>query len=46
MAREFGSRSRPRTCVIGAGSSGLVAVKALSDQGLACDCFEETAEVA
>jgi hypothetical protein len=34
-----------KTCVIGAGSSGMVAVKALADAGLPCDCFEETGEV-
>jgi hypothetical protein len=31
--------------VIGAGSSGLVSVKALVDAGLSCVCFEETAEL-
>jgi dimethylaniline monooxygenase (N-oxide forming) len=35
----------PKACVIGAGSSGLVAVKALTDAGLPYDCFEETGEV-
>ena len=34
-----------RACVIGAGSSGMVAVKALVDAGIPCDCFEETGEV-
>lgn len=32
--------TRPRTCVIGAGSSGLVACKALADRGLNFSCFE------
>ena len=32
--------SAERVCVIGAGSSGIVAVKALLDAGLECDCFE------
>lgn len=30
----------PRVCVIGAGSSGLAAVKALRDRGLHVECFE------
>lgn len=34
------SLSPGRICVIGAGSSGLVAVKALKDAGLAFDCYE------
>jgi dimethylaniline monooxygenase (N-oxide forming) len=35
----------PRTCVIGAGSSGITAVKALSDRGLPFDCFEKSDRV-
>lgn len=34
--------SLPRTCIIGAGSSGITAVKALSDRGLPFDCFEKS----
>ncbi len=30
----------PRACVIGAGSSGITAVKALADRGIPFDCFE------
>jgi dimethylaniline monooxygenase (N-oxide forming) len=30
-----------QACIIGAGSSGLVAVKALRDAGVSFDCFEE-----
>ena len=38
---ESGQALAPtRICVIGAGSSGLVAVKALKDAGLAFDCYE------
>lgn len=38
---ESGQALSPtRLCVIGAGSSGLVAVKALKDAGLGFDCFE------
>lgn len=39
------SPNAPRACIIGAGSSGLVAVKALSDAGIAFDCFEESDRV-
>jgi dimethylaniline monooxygenase (N-oxide forming) len=35
----------PRTCVIGAGSSGIVVVKALVDAGVPFDCFEESDRV-
>jgi len=35
----------PRTCVIGAGSSGLPVVKALKDRGLPVTCFEKTPNV-
>lgn len=37
--------SPPRTCVIGAGSSGITAVKALDDRGLPFDCFEKSDRV-
>jgi dimethylaniline monooxygenase (N-oxide forming) len=36
---------KPKTCIIGAGSSGLVSVKALVDRGVPCDCFEESDRV-
>jgi dimethylaniline monooxygenase (N-oxide forming) len=32
----------PRACVIGAGSSGITAIKALDDQGIPFDCFEKS----
>jgi dimethylaniline monooxygenase (N-oxide forming) len=35
----------PRACVIGAGSSGITAVKALHDRGLPFDCFEKSDRV-
>jgi len=35
----------PKTCIIGAGSSGLVVVKALADAGVPFDCFEESDRV-
>jgi cation diffusion facilitator CzcD-associated flavoprotein CzcO len=35
----------PRTCVIGAGSSGLPVVKALADRGIPVTCFERTPHV-
>ncbi len=31
-----------RACIIGAGSSGMVAVKALKDAAVEFDCFEQT----
>jgi dimethylaniline monooxygenase (N-oxide forming) len=34
-----------KTCIIGAGSSGLVAVKALRDAGVPFDCYEESDRV-
>ena len=36
---------RTRSCVIGAGPSGLAAVKALADLGLSFDCFERSDRV-
>lgn len=35
----------PRTCVIGAGSSGIAVVKALCDRGVPFDCFEKSDQV-
>jgi dimethylaniline monooxygenase (N-oxide forming) len=35
----------PRVCVIGAGSSGIAAVKALTDRDIEFDCFEKSDEV-
>ncbi|HEV3071230.1 MAG TPA: NAD(P)-binding domain-containing protein [Solirubrobacteraceae bacterium] len=35
----------PKVCVIGAGSSGIAAVKALRDRGIAFDCFEKSDRV-
>jgi cation diffusion facilitator CzcD-associated flavoprotein CzcO len=35
----------PKTCVIGAGSSGLAVAKALVDAGIPFDCFEESDRV-
>jgi len=37
--------SLPRACVIGAGSSGIAAVKALVDRGIPFDCFEKSDRV-
>ncbi len=34
------TRTRPRTCVIGAGSSGIAAAKELHQRGIPFDCFE------
>jgi dimethylaniline monooxygenase (N-oxide forming) len=35
----------PRTCVIGAGSSGIAVAKALLDRGIPFDCFEKSDQV-
>ena len=35
----------PRACIIGAGSSGIAAVKALHARGIPFDCFEKSDEV-
>ena len=35
----------PSTCVIGAGSSGIAAVKALDERGLPVECFEKSDRV-
>jgi dimethylaniline monooxygenase (N-oxide forming) len=32
----------PRVCVIGAGSSGIAAAKALHERGIDFDCFEKS----
>jgi dimethylaniline monooxygenase (N-oxide forming) len=37
--------SLPRACVIGAGSSGITAVKSLADRGIPFDCFEKSDRV-
>ena len=36
---------QPRVCVIGAGSSGIAAVKALDERGFAVECFEKSDRV-
>lgn len=38
-------RALPRVCIIGAGSSGITAVKALSDRDIPFDCFERSDRV-
>jgi len=35
----------PKTCIIGAGSCGIAAVKALADAGIPFDCFEKSDRV-
>lgn len=37
--------SPPRACIIGAGSSGIAAVKALHERGIPFDCFETSNEI-
>jgi cation diffusion facilitator CzcD-associated flavoprotein CzcO len=43
--RTSDAAAPPRTCVIGAGSSGLPVVKALKDRGIPVTCFERTPNV-
>lgn len=38
-------RALPRVCVIGAGSSGITAAKALYDRGIPFDCYEASDQV-
>jgi len=45
MSASNGSRSTPRACVIGAGSSGIAAVKALHARSIALDCFEASDQI-
>jgi dimethylaniline monooxygenase (N-oxide forming) len=40
-----GAPALPRACVIGAGSSGIAAAKALADRGIPFDCFESSDRV-
>jgi dimethylaniline monooxygenase (N-oxide forming) len=40
-----GAGSLPRTCIVGAGSSGIAAAKALLDRGIRFDCFEKSDQV-
>jgi dimethylaniline monooxygenase (N-oxide forming) len=40
-----GQPQLPRACIIGAGSSGIAAVKALADRGIPFDCFEKSDRV-
>ncbi len=35
----------PRVCIIGAGSSGIAAAKAMKDRGIPYDCFEKSDQV-
>ncbi len=40
-----GAGGLPRACIIGAGSSGIAAAKALLDRGIPFDCFEKSDQV-
>jgi dimethylaniline monooxygenase (N-oxide forming) len=42
---HFPSSGLPRACIIGAGSSGIAAAKALLDRGIPFDCLEKSDEV-
>jgi dimethylaniline monooxygenase (N-oxide forming) len=44
-AGESQPTSLPRVCLIGAGSSGITAAKALHERGLPFDCFEKSDRV-
>ncbi|MFL5911661.1 MAG: flavin-containing monooxygenase [Gaiellaceae bacterium] len=39
------SRARPSACVIGAGASGIAALRALHERGIPVDCFEKSDRV-
>src|SRR5947209_8079179 len=39
------STARERTCIIGAGCSGLAALRAVARRGIAVDCFERGSDV-
>ena len=41
----MGTREQPTVCVIGAGASGITAVKALHERGFDFDCFEASDRV-
>jgi dimethylaniline monooxygenase (N-oxide forming) len=40
-----GPASLPRACIVGAGSSGIAAAKALHERGIPFDCFEKSDRV-
>jgi hypothetical protein len=45
MPAANGSRSLPRACIIGAGSSGIVTVKTLHARSIPFDCYEASDEI-
>jgi dimethylaniline monooxygenase (N-oxide forming) len=45
MSFANGSHSGPKACVIGAGSSGIAAVKAMHERSIEFDCFEASNEI-
>ncbi|MBI1188939.1 MAG: NAD(P)-binding protein [Alphaproteobacteria bacterium] len=45
MALDGGPVGKPRTCIIGAGCSGIAMAKRLKDHGLPYDCFEMSDDV-
>jgi dimethylaniline monooxygenase (N-oxide forming) len=45
VGARSGERTLPRTCIIGAGSSGIAAAKALHARGVPFDCFEKSDRV-
>jgi dimethylaniline monooxygenase (N-oxide forming) len=46
LGGRHGPASTPsRACIIGAGSSGIVAAKALAERGIPFDCFEKSDQV-
>jgi cation diffusion facilitator CzcD-associated flavoprotein CzcO len=45
FASLVGVRGLPNVCLIGAGSSGIAAAKALHERGFAFDCFEKSDRV-
>jgi dimethylaniline monooxygenase (N-oxide forming) len=45
MSMTTPANALPKVCIIGAGSSGIAAVKALRDRGIPFDCFEKSDRV-
>ena len=45
QALSAAAKREEHVCIIGAGKSGLIACKSLTQRGVAFDCFEEGSQV-